>query len=142
MDSQYQIVRRHPSLEEYRVLCESAGWTSRDWAMMPTALVNSQCVVIARHGGAVVGMARLIGDGVKFFYVEDVVVLPEHQGRGVGHGLMEAIMQYVDEQVPDLATVSLMADSGKTEFYEQFGFQPRPADAPGMEFHVRRSPGA
>ncbi|MCR5501527.1 MAG: GNAT family N-acetyltransferase [Lachnospiraceae bacterium] len=31
----------------------------------------------------VVGMGRLVGDGVMYWYLQEIVVLPEYQGRGI-----------------------------------------------------------
>jgi len=42
----------------------------------------------------VIGMARVVGDGAMFFYIQDVVVTPAHQGRGVGTLLLERVMGY------------------------------------------------
>ncbi len=64
----------------------------------------------------------MVGDGGCFFEIVDIAVLPEHQGRGVGKLIMDALMVYLHEHAPESAYVSLMADHGTPDFYEKFGF--------------------
>ena len=33
--------------------------------------------------GKAVGMGRLVGDGSMYWYIQDMAVLPEYQGRGI-----------------------------------------------------------
>ena len=33
--------------------------------------------------GKAVGMGRLVGDGAMYWYIQDMAVLPEYQGRGI-----------------------------------------------------------
>ena len=72
--------------------------------------------------GQRVGVGRVVGDGGCFFEVVDIAVLPEHQGKGVGRLIMDAIMAYLHAHAPSSAYVSLMADHGTPAFYERFGF--------------------
>jgi ribosomal protein S18 acetylase RimI-like enzyme len=45
---------------------------------------GSLAVVVALDGSQVIGMGRLVGDGVTYFYVQELAVLPAYQGRGIG----------------------------------------------------------
>ncbi len=67
-------------------------------------------------------MGRVIGDGGCFYQVCDIAVLPEHQGRGLGKRIMQAISDYIDSEVPESAYVSLIADGKAQDLYAQFGF--------------------
>ncbi|MFX1534808.1 MAG: GNAT family N-acetyltransferase [Promethearchaeota archaeon] len=40
----------------------------------------------------------------------DIVVDPEHQGRGLGRQIMEKIMEYIDINAPDESYISMIAD--------------------------------
>lgn len=82
--------------------------------------------------GRVVGMGRVVGDGGTVYQITDVVVHPDHQDRGVGTAVMEALLGYVDRDAPPQAYVNLLADA--EEFYEEFGFEPTAPDTVGMYF--------
>jgi ribosomal protein S18 acetylase RimI-like enzyme len=52
----------------------------------------------------------------------DVAVHPEHQRRGLGKGIMQRLIDYVDEHAP-VAYVSLVAEPMAQKLYPQYGFK-------------------
>lgn len=88
------------------------------------------CVVV--HDGEAVACGRVIGDGGMYFYVQDVIVIPEYHGRGLGAQVMEAVMGYLEGVAKPGAFVGLMAAQNAEGFYERYGFHRRPDDRPGM----------
>ena len=88
--------------------------------------------VIHNYKNNVIGCGRLVGDGGIYFYIQDVIVLPEFQGKGIGKHIMASIMDYLKACAPPNAFVGLMAAKGVSKFYERYDFMERPADAPGM----------
>lgn len=79
-----------------------------------------------------VGFGRVIGDGGLFYEVVDVAVLPEHQGLGLGAGIVERLMSYLRDNAASGAFVSLHAGRGVSGLYERYGFEARPPETPGM----------
>jgi GNAT superfamily N-acetyltransferase len=61
-----------------------------------------------------------------------VIVLPEHQGRGQGARLMDALVGYLERSARPGAFVGLMAAVGAEAFYERYGFERRGDAQPGM----------
>jgi len=61
-------------------------------------------------------------------------VLPPYQSQGLGHRIMEKIMEYVQAHAHQGGFVDLMAAKGAEGFYLKYGFLERPtADyGPGM----------
>ena len=99
------------------------GCPSRE--QISTALAHSIYRAAVYDGGTIVGMARMIGDLGLCYYIKDVVVRPEYQGRGIGRMLIDALLKYIRENgVPgtDIA-VELCAMPDKMPFYEKFGFR-------------------
>ena len=124
MKRQYQIEERIPTLEEYRKLCEAVGWGQFvNFEAAPIALLNSVYSVVAVHQEEIVGMGRIVGDGGIFYYIQDVVVLPTFQGQGIGHALMEQLVNYVGKNGPEKAFLGLFAAEGKEAFYKRYGFE-------------------
>jgi GNAT superfamily N-acetyltransferase len=111
----------------------SVGWYVRPEEQYAKALDNSLFSVTVVCGGSVVGMGRLIGDGVMDWYVKDIIVLPEYQGRGIGRGIMEYLLNYIKKHSISgaIGTVVLMAAKGKEEFYKKLGFRVRPNEREG-----------
>lgn len=78
-------------------------------------------------------MGRVIGDGL-YYYIQDLIVHPAHQSKGIGRKTMGMLMQYINSTAPKGSFIGLMAAKGLEKFYLEFGFQKRPDDAPGMFF--------
>jgi predicted N-acetyltransferase YhbS len=95
-------------------------------------LKTSLFSVIAKEGDVVIGCGRIIGDGGLYFYVQDLLVDPQYQNKGVGKALMRELMKYLKTNARHGAFIGLIAAHGLEKYYEHFGFQARAADAPGM----------
>lgn len=128
----YQIIERVPTVQEYLALREAVGWGRLDERLAGQGLAGALFTVCALHKGNVVGCARVIGDGGLYFYLQDVIVLPRFQGRGLGRRLMESVLRYLDEHARPGSFVGLMAAEGMSDFYRRFGFTARPPGRPGM----------
>ena len=134
MKEEYVLVKRNPTLEEYQRLCRAVGWEEGDIEpkRIEIALRNSLFSVCVILENKVIGCGRIIGDGGIYFYIQDIIVSPEYQRKGIGGRIMDAIMKYLTAHAPDGAFIGLMEAKGVSKFYERYGFQKRPSDAPGM----------
>jgi GNAT superfamily N-acetyltransferase len=133
----YRLAERVPSVEDYNRVRVAAGLSEKDAQAARVGLANTVFGVCVDNRGEVVGIGRVIGDGGLFFEVVDIAVVPEHQKKGLGKTIMDALMSWLTANAPPTAFVSLIADEGLPSFYERYGFRVRPPDAPGMSFIVR-----
>jgi ribosomal protein S18 acetylase RimI-like enzyme len=131
-EEQYQVVERTPTIEEYFALRKGVGWMLFEEEMTAKGLANALFSVCILHQGKVIGCGRVVGDGGLYFYVQDIIVSPDFQGKGLGKRLMQAIMAYLEINARPGAFIGLMAAKGTNDFYDQFGFAVRPLDQPGM----------
>ena len=128
----YILVERSPTIEEYQRLREATGWESPDTEAMKTGLSNALYSVCVIYNEEVIGCGRVVGDGGIYFYIQDVIVLPEFQRMGIGQRIMEAVMSYFHSRAHTNAFIGLMAAQGVSQFYKKYGFFERPPDRPGM----------
>lgn len=131
---------RAPTYAEYTKLREAVGWRRTDESASRTAFRNSLFSVIALEDGEVVGLGRVIGDGGLYFYIQDLIVHPGFQQKGLGKELMGALLAYIEANARPGAFVGLMAAKGLQGYYASFGFKARPEDAPGMYRIVEANP--
>jgi ribosomal protein S18 acetylase RimI-like enzyme len=134
---EYDVVERLPTVEEFVSLREAAGMTPRSREGVERGLPNSLFGVVTEHEptGETVGMGRIVGDGGTVYQITDMAVHPDHQRRGLGTRVMEAILDYLDREAPSRAYVNLFADV--EGFYERFGFEETRPASKGM---YRRMP--
>ncbi|WP_226022378.1 GNAT family N-acetyltransferase [Halomicrobium salinisoli] len=128
----YAVRERTPTPDEFQALREAAGMAARSREGVERGLPNSLYAVVVDHepSGEAVGMGRIVGDGGSVYHVCDMAVHPDHQGRGLGTRVMEALMAYVEETASPDAYVNLMADVDG--FYDRFGFEETRPASKGM----------
>lgn len=133
MLEEYTFVERAPTVEEFRALCVAVGWEQyMNFKVAEISLRNTLYHLVVEREGQSVGMGRIIGDGAIFFYIQDIIVQPEHQGRGLGQKIMTGLMEWLKEHAPDKALVALFAVDGTQSFYKRFGFTLEGNDLIGM----------
>ena len=105
-------------------LYRSVGWSNyyRNPEMLQNAFANSLCTLGAWEDGRLVGLIRAVGDGYSSVLIQDILVLPEYQRRGVGSGLIKAMLARYDR----VYQIQLTTDNTeKTKaFYRSQGFRP------------------
>jgi GNAT superfamily N-acetyltransferase len=141
MRTGYHILPLKPTGGQLLALRQAVGWKNpRSPGDLQAGLDGSLFAVCAYFGRELVGTARVVGDGRTVFYIQDVVVLPEHQGKGVGKAMMERVMKYIARAACEGAVMGLMAAAGKEGFYERFGFHARPNEREGagmIQYHKK-----
>ncbi len=109
--------------EDILALYEDAGWSAytKDLPTLMEAIENSLTVITAWHDDQLVGLIRVIGDGLTIIYIQDILVLKSYHNKGIGSELLGRILdQYknvrqkvlLTEEAPDVRA-----------FYEKNGFQ-------------------
>jgi GNAT superfamily N-acetyltransferase len=128
---------RKLSLEEYRWLRESVGWWVTEPVSTKEGLENSLYSVAVVENEKIIGIGRVIGDKGLYFYIQDLIVHPDFQGKGIGRKIMFMLKGYVEKNAKPGALIGLMAAKGLEAYYKEFGFQPRPVEGPGM-FYIKQ----
>lgn len=118
--------------KQFISLRESVGWSGVE-RQVEKALKHSIVSIAAKCENKVVGMGRLVGDGALNWYVQDVVVMPQYQGKGIGLKIMNHILKFIElNSLPDTrVTIGLIAAKGKEDFYRKFDFSSCPNDHDG-----------
>ena len=120
----YKIENNIPTLEEYKYLCESVGWTNfMNFEVVEISLSNSIYCITVKDNEQIVGMGRIVGDGAIYFYIQDIVVHPDYQKNGIGNEIMNLLVEYLNTNAPDKAFVGLFASQGNESFYEKYDFK-------------------
>lgn len=134
------IMANKITIDEYLSIRANVNWKhlSKEQACM--ALSNSLYIVgayeVVNDIKRLVGMGRIVGDGAVICYVQDLIVLPEYQSKGIGSRILETLTEYVESiKKPDTEMMfCLMCAKGREKFYKKHGFIERPTEnlGPGM----------
>jgi len=116
-------------------LYRSAGWWQEgrdDPSEIGDLIRGSLIFVLAvdRASGRAVGMGRAISDGVSDAYIQDLMVLPEYRGRGIGRGILRRILAACRDR--GIGWIALIAEGGSEDFYRRLGFGVDEGDVPMM----------
>ncbi len=132
----YETQRRLPTPAEHRSLATSVGWADHfDWETLPQSLDGSLTGVVVLSAGVAVAMGRLVGDGAHYFYVQNVIVHPDHREEGLGTLVLEELIAWVERTAPSDAFVGLFSSPEGETLYAQHGFGTE--DMTGMHRTVR-----
>ena len=126
--SEYHFSEESPSVIEFNTLRQSVGWPWLNDTLADSALDNSLYLIAVRDHHGLVGLARLVGDGAMYFYIQDCMFKPSHQGKGLGDQLMCHLEDYMQSNAAEGATIGLFAAQNKEAFYQRHGFIERTGD--------------
>lgn len=134
MDDGIVLVERFPEVDDYLRLRAVAGMHEKTPEAARRSLPNTLYGVSLLRAGEAVGMGRIIGDNGCFFTVVDIAIIPELQGRGLGRRVMTALDAWLQQNVPESAYVTLIADGDAKHLYRKFGFVESAPFAVNMEY--------
>lgn len=111
-----------PDISDLMELYGSVGWSNYTDSpeMLAAAMAGSAKVVSAWSGELLVGLARVISDGVTIWYLQDILVRPDFHRRGVGRTLVRHAL----EGYGGVRQKVLLTDDEAVQkaFYESLGF--------------------
>lgn len=93
-------------------------WPERSLADMRFVL-DSHRSVGAWDGDKLVGFARAVTDSRFRAYIEDVLVLADYRGGGVGRQLLQMLL----ESLKDIHVVTLFCQPKLSAYYSELGFK-------------------
>jgi GNAT superfamily N-acetyltransferase/uncharacterized glyoxalase superfamily protein PhnB len=122
-----KVIGRKPTAKEYLDLSIALnGSSSMNEAMAEERLLAVVSAVVAKDTATdeTIGCALLLGDNASFYYVKDVMVRPDWQGKRVGTALMRELTRWLETNAAKDSLVALIAREALEPFYQQFGFAP------------------
>ena len=93
---------------EIRQLYSEVGWTAytENMPVLELGYKNSLLVLAAYEKEALLGIIRVVGDGFTIVFVQDILVFPREQRKGVGTALLKAVL----DRYPDVRQIELATD--------------------------------
>lgn len=135
----FTIKHNELTAEEFISLWESVWDGAPSLEQTELAMRHTIFRVSIYDGDKAIAMARMIGDMGMCYYIKDVVVRPEYQGKGIGRTLINELLKFVnDNGINDTQVfVELAAVPDKMPFYEKLGFTTNEAQRLRMMYEVK-----
>ena len=95
--------------EEILNLYNNVGWysyTNRP-EMLEHAFEYSLKILGAHDGEKLIGIIRAVGDGYSVLIIQDILILPEYQRKGIGTKLLNSMLSLY----PDVYQTQLVTDN-------------------------------
>lgn len=123
MKQEFKFVYDKPEPSEYIQIRSESGFGKISLSQSERSLDNSLFIVSVYQTKKLIGIGRIVGDGVLYFYISDVLISPDIKGKGVGGRIMEELISYLNKTANPLSTISLLAAPNKEDFYTKYGFE-------------------
>jgi ribosomal protein S18 acetylase RimI-like enzyme len=78
-------------------------------------------VVTDKKSNKAIGMGRIISDGASDAYLQDIIVLPDYRGQGIGKKLTNTLIKHC--LLKKLYWIALIAEPDQEDFYKTLGFK-------------------
>lgn len=120
-------------VQTYFDLRTSVEWINLSSEQTQIELKNSVLDIVAYDQEKAVGMGRIVGDGAIYCYVQDVVIHPDYQGKGIGSTILNKLIEKMTQNLEGGGRMSLglVSAEGKEYFYRKFGFKDLSHEASG-----------
>lgn len=81
-------------VEALTELYNAVGWTSytRDPNLLMQAFLGSDFVLLAKVDTDLLGVVRVVSDDASIAYIQDIIVHPNAQRKGVGKAMLNAVL--------------------------------------------------
>ncbi|MCO4794618.1 MAG: GNAT family N-acetyltransferase [Bacteriovoracaceae bacterium] len=120
-----KIIDNWKSIDFKKVLdlYDSVGWSAytNDPDTLLKAFENTTYVLLALEGDKVVGALRSVSDEVSIHYLQDILINPEFQKKGLGRKLLEKSL----DRFKEVRTHMILTDDEEKQllFYQSLGYK-------------------
>lgn len=110
------------NFEQLAIIFDILGWNSLNLSAddLEKMCKQSWYAVYAFDNEKLVGMGRVLSDGVITGVVSGLCVLPDYQSLGIGKELLRRIIDHCEKH---RVVVQLMCLESLESYYEQLGFE-------------------
>lgn len=109
------------NVQEICDLRQSVGWNRMEKEMADPRLKSYYHIAVYEEEmQKLIGFVDSVSNGVTDAYIQDLMVHPDFQGRGLGSELMNKMIDYLKKA--GIYMISVLYDESLKDFYSRFGF--------------------
>ena len=118
------MIYKYNEKVELKELCDlrqSVGWNRMEKELANPRLQSYYHVAVYEdQSQKLVGFVDCVSNGVTDAYIQDLMVHPDFQGKGLGSQLMNKMIEYL--KTAGIYIISVLYDEDLKPFYTRFGF--------------------
>ena len=118
MDLTY-VIKGDVSIESIGALRKSVGW-NKMMDYHEKSLQNSYLYICCYENDKLIGFLDVISNGSSDAYIQDVMVSPQYQCKGIGTTLMNIAIENLKKD--KIYAISVLYDERLINFYKKFSF--------------------
>lgn len=107
------------SPQEISELRNTVGWNGME-ECYKNSLKGSYFYICCYDDKKLIGFLDVVSNGVTDAYIQDVMVNPKYQGKGIGTNLMNLAIKRLKEN--NVYMISVLFEESLLPFYRRFGF--------------------
>ena len=118
-------IREYSNYNEKEILSlySAVGWSAytENPIILRKGYEHSLLVLAAYEDQDLLGIIRAVGDGATIVFIQDILIYPEQQRKGVGSALLQAVL----DRFAGVRQIELVTDhtEGTVSFYRSMGFR-------------------
>ena len=118
-------IREYNNYNEKEILSlySAVGWSAytENPIILRKGYEHSLLVLAAYEDQDLLGIIRAVGDGATVVFIQDILIYPEQQRKGVGSALLQAVL----DRFAGVRQIELVTDhtEGTVSFYRSMGFR-------------------
>jgi dATP pyrophosphohydrolase len=113
------VVNKPVSAQKIADLRQSVGWNRME-ACYRNKMMTSYVNISAYDGERMIGYVDTVSNNVTDAYIQDLMVHPDYQGKGIGTELMNRVIAYL--KTHGIYMISVVFEERLKPFYKRFGF--------------------
>ncbi len=107
------------SVELLASLREAVGWNRMEKELNDPEMISYYHIAVYEEN-ELIGYIDCVSNGVTDAYIQDLMVHPAYQRKGIGSELMNKMIEGLKEK--HIYMISVIFDEDLRNFYEKFGF--------------------
>ncbi len=121
-----EMIFKYNEKVDVKELCDlrqAVGWNRMEKELSNPRLRSFYHIAVYESedlGQKLVGFVDCVSNGVTDAYIQDLMVHPDFQGKGIGTELMNKMIEHLKEA--GIYMISVLYDEELKDFYSRFGF--------------------
>lgn len=119
------LIVKEADRKQIKALFVEGGWwndeNDKNESFVDSLIKSTYLFAVAKCDGRIIGMGRVLSEGISDAYIQDVVVLKDFRKQGIGGGIIRLLLKELLAR--KISWIGLISVPGAESFYKEIGFE-------------------